>query len=140
MEHLFSHLAQDSAFGPGWPLWMAVGGAVLFALLGIYAALLLFQGHRLPLRLRTFQPATLQGRIVTALILVATLPAVSLALVLAERASHERLQRTASHRVPVLGPFICNQLPAHRRIQAERIERRQARIEMRTLGRAGVPP
>ena len=76
----------DVAAGPAG---IANVGIALFLVLGIYAVLLL-NGDRLPSWLRLPSPAGLRPRLTIALVLVATLPAISLALVLSDRASSQR--------------------------------------------------
>lgn len=83
------------AHGFAWPTMLALAGVLLFLLLGIYSGLLLHI-ERLPRWLRPPHPASLRGRLILALTLVAALPAVSLALVLSERASHQRIERAAT--------------------------------------------
>jgi diguanylate cyclase (GGDEF)-like protein len=70
-------------------------GIALFVLLGVYAGLLL-NADRLPRWLRLRSPAGLRSRLTIALILVATLPAISLALVLSDRASRQRADQAAA--------------------------------------------
>ena len=74
---------------------MAYAGIALFVLLGIYAGLLL-NADRLPPRWRLPSPASLRPRLTIAFVLVATLPAISLALVLSERANRQRTERAAA--------------------------------------------
>ncbi len=74
---------------------LAYAGIGLFVLLGIYAVLLL-NAERLPAWLRLPSPTGLKPRLTIALLLVATLPAISLALVLSERASRQRIERVAA--------------------------------------------
>jgi diguanylate cyclase (GGDEF)-like protein len=93
MHHLLTHLDNMGDPGLAWPTWLAAAGALLFCLLVAYAGLLLFAAARLPRAIRFMQPATLRGRLIMVLTLVATLPAISLALVLTERTSHESIDR-----------------------------------------------
>ena len=72
-------------YGLDWPVWLAAGGALLFCLLAVYAAGLLVAGKRPSDRFRFLQLPTLRGRMMLALTFAATLPAISLALVLSER-------------------------------------------------------
>jgi len=95
MNDLLPYVGTSTDFGLHWPAWIAGGGFVLFCLLGLYAAILLFAGERLPMRARFIQLPTLRGRMVLGFILAGTLPAISLALVLSERTTDERLERTA---------------------------------------------
>lgn len=93
MHHLLAHLGNMADPGLAWPTWLAAAGALLFCLLAAYAGLLLFAADRLPRAIRFMQLATLRGRLIMALTLVATLPAISLALVLTERTSHDSIDR-----------------------------------------------
>jgi diguanylate cyclase (GGDEF)-like protein len=95
MNDLLSHVGASTHFGPTWPAWIAAGGFVLFCLLSIYAALMLFAGDKLPMPLRFIQMPSLRGRMVLGFVLAGTLPAISLTMVLSERASDERMERTA---------------------------------------------
>lgn len=96
MNQLFFQLGTSAAFGLYWPTWLAVGGVAVFCLLGLYAGLLFFAGQQFVARFRFLLPPTLRGRIMLGIILAATLPAISLALVLTERTTNERLDRTVS--------------------------------------------
>jgi diguanylate cyclase (GGDEF)-like protein len=82
MEQRLSHFGAQLVTGPGEPSVLVLGGACLFVVLGIYAGLLLNR-PQLPAWLQPPQPATLRGRLVLALAVSASLPAVALALVLA---------------------------------------------------------
>jgi diguanylate cyclase (GGDEF)-like protein len=82
-------------YGLQWPAWIAAGGVVLFVLLCLYAIILARHGRTGGTRLPVPQSPTLRGRIRLTLILVATLPAVSLALLLSESASHTHLNDIA---------------------------------------------
>jgi diguanylate cyclase (GGDEF)-like protein len=95
MDHWFSDFGWGLAVDLGWPTIVALAGVLLFLLLGVYAGLLLNNDH-LPRYLRLPHPATLRGRLILAFTLVAILPAVSLALVLSERASQQRIERSAT--------------------------------------------
>jgi len=67
----------------------------MFCLLGIYAGFMFFAGQHRLARCRLLLPPSLRGRIMLAITLATTLPAISLALVLTERTTNERLHRTA---------------------------------------------
>jgi len=95
MNDLLAHVGTSTDFGLHWPAWIAAGGFALFCFLGLYAAILLFAGERLPMRMRFIQLPTLHGRLILGFILAGTLPAISLALMLSERTTDERLERTA---------------------------------------------
>jgi hypothetical protein len=92
---MLDSLGTSMEYGLSWPVWIATAGIVVFCLLGLYAFILLLTGKRSSARLRFLLPPTLRGRMILALVLAATLPAISLALVLSERASHERLEKDA---------------------------------------------
>jgi diguanylate cyclase (GGDEF)-like protein len=92
---MLDSLGTSMEYGLSWPVWIAAAGIVVFCLLGLYAFILLMTGKRSSARLRFLQPPTLRGRMILALVLAATLPAISLALVLSERTSHERLENVA---------------------------------------------
>lgn len=87
-------LENSAAFGLHWPTWLAAGGIAVFCLLGLYAGLLFFSEQRFVARYRYLLPASLRGRIMLGIILAATIPSISLALVLMERAANERIDRT----------------------------------------------
>ena len=92
-------LSQPGSAGPFGFATDASGiayvGIALFVLLGLYAGLLL-SADRLPPWLRVPSPAGLRSRLTIALVLVTTLPAISLALVLSDRASRQRADRAAA--------------------------------------------
>lgn len=88
----FENLA---ALGLHWPKWLAMGGITVFCLLGLYAGLLFFANQNFVARYRFLLLPTVRGRILLGIILAATLPAISLALALTDRATSERLDRTA---------------------------------------------
>jgi len=95
MNQALLQFGTSAAFGLYWPTWLAAIGIAVFCLLGLYAAFLFFAQHRRLARFRFLLPPTLRGRIMLGIILAATLPAISLALVLMERTTSERLDRTA---------------------------------------------
>ncbi|MDP6415102.1 MAG: cache domain-containing protein, partial [Gammaproteobacteria bacterium] len=95
MNQAIFQFETSAAFGLYWPTWLAVTGIIVFCLLGLYAGLLFFADQKLVARFRFLLPPTLRGRIMLGIILAATLPATSLALVLTERATSERLDQTA---------------------------------------------
>ena len=95
MNHLTSSVGASTDFGLNWPAWIATGGFVLFCLLGVYAALLLFAGDRLPTWMRFVALPALRDRVILGFVLAGTLPVISLALVLSERHTEERLEHTA---------------------------------------------
>ncbi len=96
MNSLLPEFGTTTEFGLDWPTWIAAGGFVLFCLLGLYAATMLVVGKYRPERLRFLQLPTVRGRLVVGFMLAATLPAISLALVLSERTTNERLEHTAT--------------------------------------------
>ncbi|MFQ5636092.1 MAG: diguanylate cyclase, partial [Gammaproteobacteria bacterium] len=96
MTDLLPDIGNSANFGLDWPTWISVGGFTLFCLLGLYATLLLLAGKHLPPHLRFLQLPSLRGRMLLGFVLAATLPAISLALVLSERATNERLESTAA--------------------------------------------
>ena len=93
---VLSEFGTSADFGLDWPTWIAVGGFGLFCLLACYATLLLVAGKHLPARFRLLQLPTLRGRMLVGFVLAATLPAISLALVLSERTTSERLDTTST--------------------------------------------
>ena len=95
MNSSLPELGLTAEFGLQWPTWIAVGGFALFCLLGLYASLMLAAGKYLRGRYQFLQPPTLRERMLVGFILTATLPAISLALVLSERTTSERLEHTA---------------------------------------------
>jgi len=95
MNQALFQFGTSATFGLYWPTWLAAGGITVFCLLGLYAGFLLFANQRLLARCRYLLPPTLRGRIMLGITLAATLPAISLALVLMERTTGERLDRTA---------------------------------------------
>ncbi|NND36030.1 MAG: cache domain-containing protein, partial [Gammaproteobacteria bacterium] len=96
MNNLLPGIGTSADFGLVWPTWIAVAGFGLFCLLGFYATLLLVSGKHLPRRLQFLQLPSLRGRMLVAFVLATTLPAISLALVLSERATNERLETTST--------------------------------------------
>jgi len=94
MNQALFQFGTSAAFGLNWPTWLAIGGAIVFCLLGLYAGLLFFANQRFLERCQFLMLPTLRGRIMLGLILAATLPAISIALVLTERTTNERLDRT----------------------------------------------
>jgi len=94
MNQALFQFETSATFGLHWPTWLAVGGVTVFCLFGLYAGLLFFADRHLVARCRLLPP-TLRGRIMLGIILASTLPAISLALVLTERTTNERLDRTA---------------------------------------------
>jgi len=95
MNDLLSYVGHSNNFGLHWPAWIAAGGFGLFCLLGLYAAVLLFAGERLPMWARFIQLPTLRARMMLGFVLAGTLPAISLALVMSERTTDGRLERSA---------------------------------------------
>ena len=96
MNTLLPELGTSANFGLDWPTWIAAGGFGLFCLLGFYATVLLLAGKHLPAQFRFLQLPSLRGRMLLGFVLVATLPAISLALVLSERTTNERLETTST--------------------------------------------
>lgn len=96
MSRLLPELSTSANFGLNWPTWIAMAGFVLFCLLGFYATMLLLAGKHLPARLRILQLPSLRGRMLLGFVLVATLPAMSLGLVLSDRATNERLEAAST--------------------------------------------
>lgn len=96
MNTLLPELGTSADFGVVWPTWIAAGGFGLFCLLGFYATVLLLAGKHLPAQLRFLQLPSLRGRMLLGYVLVATLPVISLALVLSERTTNERLETTST--------------------------------------------
>jgi len=91
-------LAEPGALtgiGLDWPIWLAGGGFILFCLLVFSATLLFVSGPRLSARFRFLQLPTLRERVLAGFVLAATLPAISIALVLIERAADNRLTDAA---------------------------------------------
>ncbi len=84
-------LTRDMTAGAG-PGWLAVLGVTLFIALGA-GMVLAFDTGRSRNRWRLPVPHTLRGRITLAMVLLATIPAISLALVLSDRASRQRAER-----------------------------------------------
>ncbi|MDH3978582.1 MAG: GGDEF domain-containing protein, partial [Gammaproteobacteria bacterium] len=82
--------------GLNWTAWLAIGGSVVFCLLGLYAGLLFHLGKSGLGRAQKLIPATLRNRVLGGFILVAILPTISLALVLTERNTIERLDHAAA--------------------------------------------
>jgi diguanylate cyclase (GGDEF)-like protein len=95
MNQVLSQFETTATFGLYWPAWLAVGGIAVFGLLGLYAGFLFFADPRLIARCRFLLLPTLRGRIMLSIILAATLPAISLALVLMERTTNDQLDHTA---------------------------------------------
>ena len=81
--------------GLNWPIWLAAGGFILFCLLAFSATVLFVSGPRLSARFRFLQTPTLRERLMAGFVLAATLPAISIALVLIERAADRRLSDAA---------------------------------------------
>jgi len=96
MNNLLPGIGTSADFGLNWPTWIAAAGFGLFCLLGFYATVLLVSGKHLPRRLQFLQLPSLRGRMLVAFVLATTLPLISLALVLSERATNERLETTAT--------------------------------------------
>jgi len=94
MNQALFQFGTSATFGLNWPTWLAVGGVIVFCMLGLYAGFLFFADQRFIARCRFLLLPTLRGRIMLGIILAATLPAISVALVLTERATNERLDRT----------------------------------------------
>ncbi len=84
-------LTRELASGDG-PGWLALLGVTLFIALGA-GMVLAFDTEHSRSRWRLPVPHTLRGRITTAMVLLATIPAISLALVLSDRASRQRAER-----------------------------------------------
>lgn len=95
MNQALFQFETSAAFGLYWPTWLAAAGVAMFCLLGLYAGFLFFADQRLVARCRFLLPPTLRGRIMLGITLASTLPAISLALVLTERTTNERLHRTS---------------------------------------------
>jgi diguanylate cyclase (GGDEF)-like protein len=95
MNDLLPYVGHSTNFGLNWPAWIAAGGFGLFCLLGLYATALLFAGDRLPMWARFIQLPSLRSRMILGFVLAGTLPAISLALVMSERATDGRLERSA---------------------------------------------
>ncbi len=95
MESWLSYIGDSTSYGLSWPVWITLTGISLFGLLAVYTGILLLTGRKLPAGIRMLQMPTLKSRLVLGLVLAASLPAISLALVLAERSTHERLERDA---------------------------------------------
>ncbi len=95
MQQTIIQFDTSAAFGLHWPTWLAVGGIAVFCLLGIYAGFWLIADQRILERSRFLLMRSLRGRIMLGITLASTLPAISLALVLTERTTSERLERTA---------------------------------------------
>jgi diguanylate cyclase (GGDEF)-like protein len=95
MNDLLTYVGHSTNFGLNWPAWIATGGFGLFCLLGLYAAVLLFAGDRLPMWARFIQLPNLRSRMILGFVLAGTLPAISLALVMSERTTDGRLERSA---------------------------------------------
>lgn len=91
LSDVLPQFGTGAGLGLGWPTWLAVGGFVLFCLLGTSAALLVMAGRSRPASIRFLQPRSLRARLLIGFVLAATVPAVALALVLAERAAGQRL-------------------------------------------------
>ena len=96
MNSMLPEFSATTEFGLDWPTWITAGGFILFCLLGLYAAMLLAAGKYLPERLRFLQLPGLRGRLLVGFMLAAMLPAISLALVLSERAANQRMEHTAT--------------------------------------------
>ncbi|MFW2403312.1 MAG: diguanylate cyclase [Gammaproteobacteria bacterium] len=96
MNNLLPGIGTSADFGLDWPTWIAMAGFGLFCLLGFYATLLLVFGKHLPRRLQFLQLPSLRGRMLVAFVLATTLPVISLALVLSERSTGERLATTST--------------------------------------------
>lgn len=86
--------ASSATFGLQWPLWVTVASLVLLAVVIVYVVALLLNADRLLSPLRHLRPQTIRGRMIAGVTFAAALPALCVALVLAERASDERLTRT----------------------------------------------
>ncbi len=96
MKGWLSYIGDSTSYGLSWPVWITLAGITLFGLLGLYAGILLLTGKKLPTAIRKLQMPTLKSRLLLGLVLAATLPAISLALVLSERSTHEQLERNAT--------------------------------------------
>jgi diguanylate cyclase (GGDEF)-like protein len=95
MNQASVQLETSTVYWLQWPTWLAAGGIVIFCLLGLYAGLLVFADQRFAVRYRLPLPASLRVRIMLGVVMAATIPAVSLALVLTERAVNEQIDHTA---------------------------------------------
>lgn len=95
MNQAIFQFDTSAAFGLHWPTWLAGAGVAVFCLLGIYAGFWLIADQRILERSRFLLMRSLRGRIMLGITLASTLPAISLALVLTERTTSERLERTA---------------------------------------------
>ncbi len=97
MSSQFSSTDLVTEFVPAWLSGLASAGIAMFVLLGALAALLLLFGNSTPARrLRTLTPS-LRGRVAVGFILVATLPLISLGIVLTERDAHGQLEYIATN-------------------------------------------
>jgi diguanylate cyclase (GGDEF)-like protein len=83
MNDLLSIVDTATQTGPTWPDWVAASGLVVFCLLGGYSVLLIFARNRLPSPLRIIKMSSLRGRVVAGFVLAGTMPAISLAMVMA---------------------------------------------------------
>jgi diguanylate cyclase (GGDEF)-like protein len=95
MNQASVQLETSTVYWLQWPTWLAAGGIVILCLLGLYAGLLIFADQRFAVRYRYSLPASLRDRIMHGVVIAATIPAVSLALVLTERAVNEQIDHTA---------------------------------------------
>ena len=92
---MLNQIGTSIDYGLRWPTWTAGIGLVLLFLLALYAVAVLNAGRLATAGLPVPQFSSLRGRIRIKLILATTLPALSLALVLSEYSSHERLNDLA---------------------------------------------
>ncbi len=96
MENWFAGNPVMAGVATGWLSGMATLGVVLFVLLAALAVLFLIGSESGPARaLRALVPS-LRARAMTSLVMVATLPLISLALVLAERSAEQQFARVAA--------------------------------------------
>jgi len=127
MNQALIQFETSAGFGLNWPTWLAVGGIVIFCLLGLYAGFLFFADQRLVAHFRFLLPATLRGRIMLSITLAAMLPAISLALVLMERTTNDRLDRSADlmksqiENIASMADYFLNQRMADLKISAANI-------------------
>jgi diguanylate cyclase (GGDEF)-like protein len=92
---MLDQISTSIDYGLHWPAWIAWAGVVMFCFLGLYAFALVNASRLAENRLPAPQLPSLRGRMRMTLILATTIPAISLAMVLSEHASHERLNEVA---------------------------------------------
>ena len=94
MIDLLAGVDSSAMFGLQWPTWIKVGGVALLCLAVLYLITILMDADRLWPQFHRLQPRTIRGRLFAGISLAAAVPALCIALVLAERTANERINGT----------------------------------------------